>query len=276
MTADDAPPGVNPFIPNAARMFDYYLGGKDNYAADRAAAEQVLLVAPSMPEMARRGREAIARFVTHLVAHRGITQIIDIGSGLPTRDNVHEIAHRIDPAVKVVYVDNDPMVCAHGRSLLAPDDGVRVLEGDLRRPAEILASPVVGDFLDLDRPVAVLMAFLLHLIPDPDDPQGAVAELREGLAPGSFIALTHASRDARPEFLARITAIYERANSPFVPRSRADVTRFFGDFELEPPGVVNVWPYPHPPAGMDADLAVNGYGGMGRKPGIVSVPSGRS
>jgi hypothetical protein len=129
MTQSQPEAGLQPDRPNAARMFDYYLGGKDNFAADRAAAEMVLQVAPWMPEAARQGRELISRTVRHLVEERGIRQILDLGSGLPTQDNVHEIAHRIDPDVRVVYVDNDPVVCTHGRALLADSKTVSVVRG---------------------------------------------------------------------------------------------------------------------------------------------------
>lgn len=269
----DTPPGVDPGRPNTARMYDYYLGGKDNYQADRDAAEMVLRAAPELRGAARQGRALIERIVHHLVAEHGIKQIIDIGSGLPTGNNTHEIAHRVDPEVKVVYVDNDPVVCAHGRALLGSAPGVRAHQGDLRRPADILDAPEVLGLIDLDRPVAVLAMFVLHLVPDADGPHDAVAVLRERLAPGSFLAISHASRDARPELTDRISAIYERSNSPFVPRSRAEVTAFFGDFEPLPPGVVNLWPFPEPPADVDPALAVIGYSGVARKPDLAA-PAG--
>jgi len=253
-------------IPNAARMYDYYLGGKDNYAADRAAADAVLAAVPAMRTAAVQSRASIARVVTHLVAERGIRQIIDLGSGLPTRENVHEIAHRIDPSTRVVYVDNDEIVCAHSRALLMGTPTVLVHEADFRRPAEIVDSPTVREHLDLDRPVAVLISNMLHLLPDSDDPQGIVATLRDALAPGSFLAIGHASTDARPGFTAHISAIYERVSSPFVPRSHADIARFFGDFVLEEPGLVNVWPFVEPPDTLGVDLIGAGYTGIGRKP----------
>ncbi|MFF0232649.1 SAM-dependent methyltransferase [Micromonospora sp. NPDC005252] len=252
--------------PNAARMFDYYLGGKDNFAADRAAAEMVLQVAPWMPEAARQGRDLIARTVRHLVEEKGVRQILDLGSGLPTRDNVHEIAHRIDPGVRVVYVDNDPVVCAHGRALLADAATVSVVEADLCRPAEVLSHPEVAAAIDFDSPVAVLMMFVLHLVPDEQVPHHIVATYRDALAPGSYLALSHASTDVHPDLMARISAIYARANTPFVPRGHADVTRFFGDFVLDSPGLVNMWPYPEPPATVDAEVARTGYSGVARKP----------
>lgn len=263
---EQAPPGVDPQTPNAARMYDYYLGGKDNFAADRALADMVLSVAPEIREAAREGRELIGRVVRHLVAGSGITQIIDLGSGLPTQENVHEIARRIDPATRVVYVDKDEVAAAHGRALLSEPDKVVVVQGDLRRPREILDHPDVRRLIDFDQPVAVMVMFVLHLIPDEDRPQDVIAAYRDALAPGSYLAVSHASKDARPELMARISAIYERASSPFVPRSHAEIARFFGDFQLEPPGLVNIWPFSEPPKFMDADLARTGYGGVGKKP----------
>ncbi|WP_410813773.1 SAM-dependent methyltransferase [Micromonospora sp. 067-2] len=265
MTQAESGIGLQPDTPNAARMFDYYLGGKDNFAADRAAAAMVLQVAPWMPEAARQGRGLIARTVRHLVQEKGIRQILDLGSGLPTRDNVHEIAHRIDPGVRVVYVDNDPVVCAHGRALLADATTVSVVQADLRQPEQVLHHPEISGAIDFGSPVAVLMMFVLHLVPDEQDPQQAVAAYRDALAPGSYLALSHASSDARPDLMARISAIYQRANTPFVPRSHADISRFFGDFTLESPGLVNMWPHVEPPATEDPDVARSGYSGVARK-----------
>ncbi|MFJ2085540.1 SAM-dependent methyltransferase [Micromonospora chokoriensis] len=266
MTQSQPGTGLQPDRPNAARMFDYYLGGKDNFAADRAAAEMVLQVAPWMPEAARQGRELISRTVRHLVEEKGIRQILDLGSGLPTQDNVHEIAHRIDPDVRVVYVDNDPVVCTHGRALLADSKTVSVVQADLTDPQQVLGHPAIGDAIDVGSPVAVLMMFVLHLVPDEQDPQRIVATYRDALAPGSYLALSHAGTDVHPDLMARISAIYARANSPFVPRSHADISRFFGDFVLEPPGLVNMWPHTEPPATADPQVARTGYSGLARKP----------
>jgi len=246
-------------------MYDYYLGGKDNYAADRAAADAVLAMAPDMARAAVQSRATIARFVTHLVAERGIRQIIDVGSGLPTQENVHEIAHRIDPSTRVVYVDHDETVCAHGRARLTGTPEVLVHQADMRRPEDIVGAAAVRSHLDLDRPVGVLIVNVLHLIPDVDDPHALVATVRDALAPRSFLAIGHASTEARPGFTETISAVYARANSPFVPRSREQIARFFGDFVMEPPGLVHAWPYVVPPETIGAELAPAGYSGIGRK-----------
>ncbi|WP_202963964.1 SAM-dependent methyltransferase [Actinoplanes friuliensis] len=260
------PEGIDAGVPNAARMYDYYLGGKDNFAADRAAAEAVLAVAPEMREAARSGRALIKRVVEHLVRERGIRQFLDLGSGLPAAENVHEIARAIDPSVKVVYVDYDEVVCIHGRALLEERDHAIILQRDVTEPGTVLDDPALRGLLDLDQPVAVLMMFLLHLIPDAAKPHEVVATYRDALAPGSFLAISHAANDARPDFMARITAIYERANAPFTPRDKPGIEAFFGDFTLEPPGLVNVWPYTEVPPGMNPDLSRTGYGGVARKP----------
>lgn len=245
-------------------MYDYYLGGKDNFAVDRAAAEAALGVAPELRDAARVGRQLIARFVEHVV-RAGVRQIVDLGSGLPTQENVHQIAHRIDPGVRVVYVDHDPLVAAHGRALLAGPAGVAIVQGDLTRPEDVLADPVLRATIDFDRPVALLMMFVLHLVPDTVDPIGVVARYRSALPVGSYLAVSHASTDTHPGLMARISAIYERANAPFVPRGREEIARFFGDFAMEPPGLVHVWPFPEPPPDVDPSLATMGLSGLGRK-----------
>ncbi|MBB3094678.1 SAM-dependent methyltransferase [Actinoplanes campanulatus] len=252
------PPGIDVTVPNAARMYDYYLGGKDNFAVDRAAADAVLSVAPEMRDAARSGRELIKRVVRHMIIERGIRQIIDIGSGLPTRENVHQIAQEIDPSVRVVYVDRDEVVCRHGQALLSSANTTMV-QGDLRDPAAILADPGLRKLIDLDEPAGVLMMFLLHLIPDGDGPHAPVAAIREALAPGSVLAISHAASDARPEHMAKISAIYQRANSPFTPRDPETIRAFFGDWPLEEPGLVHLWPFAELPAGVDPDLAAMGY-----------------
>jgi O-methyltransferase involved in polyketide biosynthesis len=251
-------------VPNAARMYDYFLGGKDNYAADRAAAERVLAVAPEMREVARRGRDLIGRVVHHLV-EAGIRQIIDLGSGLPTQRNVHQIATAIDPDVHVVYVDHDPVVANHGKALLTQADRVAMIHADLLSPHDVLTDPDLTDLIDLDRPVAVLMMFVLHLLPDAAAPQAAVAAYRAAMAPGSYLAVSHASTDHHSTLMSNIATIYRDADSPFNPRTRQDVQAFFGDFALVEPGLVHMWPFHTPPLGVDSQIATMGWSGIGRK-----------
>ncbi|NYI94088.1 SAM-dependent methyltransferase [Streptomonospora nanhaiensis] len=234
-----APEGVDVTTPNVARMYDYYLGGKDNYAADRAAAEQVIAMVPEITAVAQANRGFLGRAVRH-AAESGIRQFIDLGTGLPTQENVHEVAHRVAPDARVVYVDYDPVVIAHGEALLATTDNVRLLQGDLRRPDEILASPVLRALIDLDRPVAVLLAAILHFVPDEEEPYALVARLRDAMVPGSMLILSHGCADDQEvaEDEADIRDVYRSATSPILARSRAEIARFFDGFELEEPGLV--------------------------------------
>ncbi|MFI6925647.1 SAM-dependent methyltransferase [Nonomuraea spiralis] len=269
----EAPRGVDPHIPNSARMYDYFLGGKNNFPADRELAELVLSAMPEVRDGTRENRLLIGRVVRYL-CDRGVTQFLDLGSGLPAAENVHEVALRLVPEARVVYVDNDPVVAAHGRALLAGPERVVMLHGDVRRPREVLDSPEVRGLLDLDRPVAVLMMFLLHLIPDKDDPYGVVAAYRDALAPGSYLAISHAGSDHAPERVARVRDFYRRASTPFCPRPGEKIAAFFGDFELIPPGLTTGkgpeigFPFTDPasPAFYDEDFARMGYAGVGRKP----------
>ncbi|WP_084965100.1 SAM-dependent methyltransferase [Thermoactinospora rubra] len=273
MDAEAAPPGVDPSVPNAARMYDYFLGGKNNFRADRELAELVLSVLPETREGTRENRRLIGRVVEYLVG-QGVRQFLDLGSGLPAQQNVHEVALRLAPDARIVYVDNDPVVCAHGRALLAEPDRVAMVEGDATRPAEILGHPEVAKLLDFDRPVAVLMMFFLHLVPDSADPQGFVAAYRDALAPGSYLALSHVGSDAAPERVAAVSRIYQQANAPFCPRAGAEIRAFFGDFELVPPGLVTGngpevgWPFADADtrAFVDEELARMAYVGIARKP----------
>ncbi|WP_214409141.1 SAM-dependent methyltransferase [Sphaerisporangium fuscum] len=273
MSTEQPPPGVDPHIPNAARMYDYFLGGKDNFQADRDLAELVLSAMPETREGTRENRRLIGRVVEYLT-RQGITQFLDLGSGLPAQQNVHEVALRFAPEARVVYVDNDPVVCAHGRALLAEGDRVVMVRGDVRRPKEILDHPDVRTTIDFGEPVAVLMMFLLHLIPDEDDPHGFVAAYRDAVAPGSYLAISHVGSDAAPERTSRIVELYRQANSPFCPRTGQEILRFFGDFELIPPGLAtglpseSVWPFvdADTPMFVDEEMARMGYAGIARKP----------
>ncbi|WP_326819568.1 SAM-dependent methyltransferase [Streptosporangium sp. NBC_01756] len=273
MAMEQAPPGVDPHIPNAARMYDYFLDGKDNFRADRELAELVLSVLPETRDGARENRKLIGRVVEYLIG-QGIRQFVDLGSGLPAQQNVHEVAFRLAPDARVVYVDNDAVVCTHGRALLAGGDNVAMVQGDVRKPGSILDNPEVRGLIDFEQPVAVLMMFLLHLISDEDDPQGFVAAYRDAMAPGSHLVISHVGSDAAPERTARISEFYQQANAPFCPRTGEEIARFFGDFELIPPGLANgrkeenVWPFTDPASEMfvDEEMARMGYVGVARKP----------
>ncbi|GII77111.1 hypothetical protein Sru01_20930 [Sphaerisporangium rufum] len=231
--------GFDPAVPNAARMYDYFLGGKDNLPADRAAAEQVLRFVPEIPIGIRENRRFLARAVRHL-AELGIRQFLDIGAGLPTQANVHQLVERYAPGARTVYVDNDPQVLAHARALLQDSPDVVVADGDLRRPEEILADPAVRAHLDFDRPVAVLLLAILHFIPDEDDPAGILARIRAGLAPGSHIAISHVAVDQRPQAAPGVEGVYRDASARFVARMSDEIAPYFAGLRLLDPGLVNL------------------------------------
>jgi hypothetical protein len=248
-------------------MYDYLLGGKDNYAADREAVEEVVRHAPDTPFMARENRAFLRRAVRFL-AESGIRQFIDIGSGLPTQGNVHEIAHQVAPDAHVVYADVEPVVLTHGRALLANTPEVTVIQGDARHPDKILADPDLGKLIDFDQPVAVLMLAVLHFISDADDPPGIVAHLRSAMAPGSYLAVSHVTADFDTDNRVRDAgAVYEKATYQITLRSRDHVSRLFDGFDLVEPGLttLSMWrPDPGTAIPPRADRQWC-YAGVGRK-----------
>jgi hypothetical protein len=225
--------------PNVARMYDYYLGGKDNFAADREAAEKALEHAPRIRLAAEQNRGFLGRAVRHL-AEAGIRQFLDIGTGLPTQSNVHQVAQEAAPDARVVYVDNDPVVLAHGRAILGGAQHVHIVQADLRRPEEILDSPEVRERLDFDRPVAILLVAIVHFLQDADDPEAIVARFREALPRNGYLVLSHVCGEASPWSVPGVTKVYERSSTPIVARDADRIGRFFGDLDLVEPGVVNV------------------------------------
>lgn len=255
--------------PNVARMYDYLLGGKDNFEADREAVREVIRHAPDTPFMARENRAFLRRAVRFLAA-AGIRQFVDIGSGLPTRGNVHEIAHQVAPDARVVYVDAEPIVLTHGRALLAGKPEVAVVRGDARCADAILKNPEVSELIDLDQPIAVLMLAVLHFINDVDDPPGIVARLRATMAPGSYLAVSHVTADFDADRRVRdAAAAYEKASYQITLRGRAEVTRLFDGFDLVEPGLttLSLWrPDPGSAVPPDADRQWC-YAAVGRKPG---------
>jgi O-methyltransferase involved in polyketide biosynthesis len=221
-------------------MYDYFLGGKDNFQVDRDAADQ-------LDEAAGRGTTSVVawenrRFLQRAVAclaEAGIDQFVDIGAGLPTQGNVHEIAQRVNPAARVVYVDNDPIVLSHGRALLADDKTTRVIAADMREPQAILTAPGLSELIDFSRPVAVLFVASLHFVRDEEDPYGIVGTFRDAMAPGSCLVLSHVTTDGTPaELLSRNEQVYEKSTSPSRPRSRDEIARFFDGLDLLEPGLV--------------------------------------
>ena len=232
------PTGFDASVPNFARVYDYLLGGKDNFAVDKAIAEQALAVAPELRVMARENRAFLRRAVRFLAGEAGIRQFLDIGTGLPTQGNVHEVAREVAPDARVVYADADPVVLVHGRALLADADKATIIQADLRRPQDLLDDPELRARIDLAEPVAVLLVAVLHAITDAEDPVGIVRRLRDAMAPGSYLVVSHSSAEGLAEVSARVGAVLGRA-APWVPRTRAEVLRFFGGFELVEPGLVS-------------------------------------
>jgi S-adenosyl methyltransferase len=219
-------------------MWDYLLGGAHNFAIDREVAEQGIKIKPDLPEVARQVRGFIHRAVAYL-SSVGIDQFVDIGSGIPTRGNVHERAQRINPAAKIAYVDHDPVAIAHSQALLRGNDRVAALLGDLRDPAAILRQPALRDLIDFDRPVGLLLVAVMHFVPDEGDPKAVVATLRDALAPGSYLAMQHATLDKQPESTARMVEHFNaKSPEPMTWRNREQITEFFDGFTILEPGVV--------------------------------------
>jgi hypothetical protein len=254
-------------VAHPARVWDYWLGGKDNFAADREAGEQVIAAMPSVDAAARAGRAFLAAAVHYLAAGMGVRQFLDIGTGLPTASNTHEVAQRVGPESRIVYVDNDPIVLTHARALLTSDarGATAYVDADLRDTGKILAE--ARTVLDFSRPVALMLLHVLHFIPDRDDPYGLVTKLMEPLASGSYLVLAHTTAELGTPGLQEATDRYNRTSSVKVTlRDKADVTRFFEGMELVEPGItpVGVWR----PGPMD-EVPTHGlstYTAVGRKP----------
>ncbi|MFF4099192.1 SAM-dependent methyltransferase [Streptomyces sp. NPDC001903] len=269
-----APPGIDISVPSVSRIYDYYLGGSHNFEVDRQAARRAMEFLPGLPKIMQANRAFMRRAVRYAVA-RGVTQFLDIGSGIPTFGNVHEIAQAASPEARVVYVDHDPVAVAHSRAVLAGDERTGIVAADLRKPQDILAAPEVSQLLDFERPVALLLVAVLHFLEDSDDPYAAVAELRDALAPGSLLVLTHASYEGiplSPEVASGTVGVYRDIRNPLVMRSGEQIGRFFDGFELVEPGVVSM-PLWQPEGTEDPEdgetpedpYAFSGFGGVGRK-----------
>lgn len=252
--------------PHSARMYDYLLGGKDNFPADRDAAEKAVLAFPTLRTAALENRKFLGRAVRHLVEEAGINQFLDLGSGLPTAENVHQVAQRHDPRSHVVYVDNDPIVLVHGRALLEEDERTTVIQADARNPQAILAHSGTRHLIDFTRPVGVLVVALLHFLTDEEDPAGIVSQLRQSLPPGSHVVLSHGTKDLAPEAATAGEQAYRARGVPLTLRDKATFESFFTDMELLPPGVqvVSDWRSEVPEDKRPAHAEVSWYGGVGR------------
>ncbi len=265
---EKAPPGVNVNIPHSARIYDYWLGGKDNFAVDRQVADAIIAAIPQMREMAAENRMFVHRVAQNLVQAEGIRQFLDIGTGIPTSPNLHEVAQRLAPETRVVYADNDPIVLAHARALMISTDEGRseYINADIRDPEALLTNPQLTGTIDLTRPVALTLIAILMLLEDDEDPWSTVGRLMDALPSGSCLAITHPTGDFNPEQVEIAVAAATRSNMVLVPRSKADVARFFGDWEMLEPGLVPVmaWrPTGEPPAEPEAAYY---WAGVARKP----------
>jgi len=261
--------GFDPSRPHVARVYDYLLGGKDNFAADRALGDQIIATLPEVQVGVQAQRAVLGRVVKYLVGEAGIGQLLDIGSGLPTADNVHEIAQRVNPATRVVYLDNDPVVLSHARALLADDTATFVVRGDLLKPASIIDNPVIRTQLDWQRPIGLLLCGIVHYILDAEGPAEIVAELVDALPSGSYVFIHHLLDTGDPAAAAmQADMLKGLGRAQF--RTLAQVRRLFGDLELVEPGLVTVpeWrPDPGTPIMADyGEVLSMACVGVARKP----------
>lgn len=253
--------------PNAARVYDYYLGGAHNFAVDRDMAEQAIALWPELPQIMRANRAFLRRAVRYCLAS-GIRQFLDLGSGIPTVGAVHEAAQQAAPGeARVVYVDIDPVAVEYSHTILAGDTTATVVQEDLRQPDQLLNSPEVRATLDFSKPIAVLLVAVLHFIPDSDDPASTVAAYRDAVPPGSMLILSHASGEGRPDQAGPHQDLYRRTATPMTMRSRAAVLGFLAGWEIVPPGIVFL-PQWRPDSPGDVDEhpeRFTGLAGVGRK-----------
>jgi O-methyltransferase involved in polyketide biosynthesis len=256
---------INTNVPHSARLWNYWLGGKDNFASDRAAGDEIARQLPSIIDLAVADRAFLGRMVRHLVGEQGVRQILDIGTGLPTADNTHQVAQSIAPDARIVYVDNDPLVLVHARALLTStsEGATEYIEADLNDPEAIIAA--AGRTLDFSRPVAVTLLGILHFILDDDAARAVVARLVDALPSGSYLAIAHGCNDINREAADSIVSFWNEHGTPkIVYRSSAEITRFFDGLELLEPGVVSCSRWRPGPG--DPDIDVNQYCGVARKP----------
>jgi SAM-dependent methyltransferase len=233
------PPEIDTTKANIARVYDYWLGGSHNFRADQDAARSLATLNPNTRAIMRANRAFLGRAVRFLAAEAGIRQFLDIGSGIPTEQNVHEVAADAAPGSRVVYVDNDEVAVAHSRLMLQDNPDATVIEADLREPDKILGDPETQLLLDFSRPVAVLLVAVLHFIPDAEDPARILGTLREALVPGSYLVICHSCRDADPELAAVGQAAYRKqVAGQLTVRGREEIARFFDGFTLVEPGLV--------------------------------------
>jgi len=257
---------VDTSVAHPARVYDYWLGGENNFPADREAGERVLAATPGLRERVRANRAFLVRAVRYLAAEAGIRQFLDIGTGIPSANNTHEVALAAAPGARIVYVDNDPIVLTHARELLAggPQGSIQYIHGDVRDAAPIMDA--AGRTLDFARPTALLLLGMLHLIQDSERPYDIVAALMDSLPSGSYLAISHPASDIHPGQAEAQRRYNERVSTPQTLRTLDEVSRFFDGLELVPPGVVYVHTWRPGPGDIVPPDGVSAYGGVARKP----------
>jgi hypothetical protein len=255
---------IDASVPHSARIWNYWLGGKDNFAADREAGDEFLTVYPGQRDKARAVRHFLARAVRYLVVEEGVRQFLDVGTGLPTADNTHEVAQRLAPESRIVYVDNDPLVLAHARILLtsSPEGVTNYIDADLHDPAAILAE--AGRTLDLDQPVALLLIGVLGHVEDHEEARGILRRLLDGLPPGSFLVQCDGT-DSDADYVAALEQYRDSGGVPYNVRSPAEIVSFFDGLEPVEPGVVQVTRWRPEPNAFGEAAEVSELGGVARK-----------
>ena len=264
---EHALPGIDIRRPNMARMYNYALGGKDNFASDREAVQNLFRLAPENAYVPKANRQFLGTAV-RFAAEQGIAQFLDLGAGLPSQGSTHEVARLVQPDARVVYVDSDPVVLAHARALLVGNDsGLAVIDEDIRDTGRILDHPQTRRLIDFSQPAAVLFVAVLHGIPDADDPAGIVANYVQRLAPGSFVILSHLTREGHPaDIVAKKEEVFAKSPTPMKYRSRDEILRFFGGLDLVEPGLTTVTRWREEPSDVQFDAAGSWtLAGVGRK-----------
>jgi hypothetical protein len=254
------PADVDLSKPNAARIYDYVLGGANNFEVDREFAKRLMTTLPDAQSLAQENRAFLRRTVTFLV-EQGIRQFIDLGSGIPTVGNTHEVVQRLDPGAKVVYVDNEPVAVAHSELILENNENAGILRADVRDIHTVLRDPVMRRLIDFDEPVGILAFAILHFVSDDEDPHRLLARYRDMTVPGSYLTVSHVTSDGRPE-VDDVVAQYQGSANPMTERNRADVARFFAGYDLVEPGVVFTREW-RPEIELDYSNSSPVYGGVG-------------
>ncbi|SEQ11377.1 S-adenosyl methyltransferase [Lentzea xinjiangensis] len=266
---DWIPAGIDTNVPSMARVYDYILGGAHNFAADRQVGSQIEKLVPGLPNVARLNRRFLGRAV-NFMADQGVRQFLDIGSGIPTVMNVHEVAQQRDPAARIVYVDKDPVAVAHSRLMLSDNENAAIVQADMRDPEAVLSSPEVARLLRFDESVGLLMLLMLHWVPDEDSPEKLVAHYRDALPAGSFVAMTHVAKDQIDEKVDEAAAVVNRSKSAdqMHMRTHEQVSALFEGFDLVEPGLVGCGEWRPDGPGDVADETLENmflYAGVGRK-----------